>query len=355
MRVCLPRPFLHRALVALLLGFLISACGLTEARWDVYRGLLDADVLADDGEYMEAHAAYLALAPDIQRDDLLRYVRYRLGLMLEKAGRIEEALAAYALAYERPAGLYDHNAGQALFQTAEIYRYHYQDEATAVEIYQAVIRNFPNTFFADDALLELIDFWRERGQSDVLLAFLTSHYLPLQRTEISDNLAYWTGRVLQDDLARPSEAIEVYEILIYQYHPSGLVDDSIWRTALCYRVLGEIDAEYRLLDHFLDSREVSWIMADYESEYYVPALNRMAEIHEDRGELREAIEVYEAFLRMYKLSLRRDDVKYHIMELQLELGDVEGMRRSLEWIREEYPRSRFIARGEALLETAGAR
>lgn len=344
----LPRSIIRSAF-ALFAALWLGACGMTEARWQLHRDLLDADRLADDGAFDAAFDAYMDLAPRVDRDDLLLYVRYRLGLMLEKQGRYEEALEAYAAAYTRPYNLYDHTAGQALFRTAEIYRNALGDEATAVELYQTVIRTFPNTFFADDALYELIDYWRRRGESRTLYAFLTTHYLALQRTEIADNLAYWTGRVLQDDLESPAEAIRVYEILILNFHPSGLVDDSVWRTALCYRTLGEIDAEYRLLSAFLDVREVSWIMADYESEYYVPSLNRMAEIHEERGELREAIAVYERFVQMYKLSLRRDDVQFHVMELQAELGDVEGMRESLAWIEREYPRSRYIARGASLL------
>lgn len=325
---------------------------MTESRWNLHRDLLAADRLADQREYAAAAAAYRALAPAVDRDELLTYVRYRLALMLELEGRHDEALEAYAVIYRAPQSLYDHTAGQALFRTAEILRSAYGDEDEALRVYRSVVETFPNTFFADDALFELIDAARARGESQQLYAWLTQVYPALRGSEIADNLAYWTARLLQDDLGRPEEALEVYRVLLLEFHPSGLMDDSLWRSALCYRTLDRIDEEYWLLKAFVDAREVSWIMADYESEYYRPALYRMAEIHEDRDELSEAIAVYRRFQRMYPLSLRRDDVQFHVMELQMELGDVAGMEESLAWLRREYPDSRFVRRGEELLAAA---
>jgi tetratricopeptide (TPR) repeat protein len=341
-----------RLIAALALAWMLGACGMTAPRWSFYRALLEVDVLADDGHYAEARQGYRALASKSDRLDLLSYVRFREAYMYELEGRYEEALAAYGRIYTAPQGLYDHEAGQALYRTAVVLRDAYGDEEEATRTLQAVVETFPNTFYADDALMDLIDQWRARGESRRIYAFLTSRYVPLQRTEIADNLAYWTGRVLQDDLSDPESAIRVYEILILNFHPSSLVDDSVWRTALAYRTLGRVDEEVRLLRAFLDAREVSWIMADYESEYYKPSLERLAEVHEERGELSQAIGVWERFQKMYPLSLRRDDVQYHIMELQLERGDIEGMRESLAWLEREYPESRYIRRGVALIESA---
>jgi hypothetical protein len=181
---------------------------------------------------------------------------------------------------------------------------------------------------------------------------MTDRYVALQRTEIADNLVYWSARLLQDDLGECAAALELYRVLIVNFHPSGFVDDSVWRSGLCHRSLGDTDTEYGLLSAFVDAREVSWIMADYESVYYKPSLFRMAEIHEERGELHLAIGVLERFQRMYPLSLQRDDTQYHVMELQMELGDLDGMRASLAWIEFEYPDSRFIRRGSELLAEA---
>ena len=336
----------------LCLGPSSLGCGMSSHRWQFHRDLLDADRLADDGEYDRAQAAYYALAGSSERDDLLLYIRYRIALMDEMQGDLDAALAGYRHVYETPYSLYDDYAGKALFRSAEIVRDHHDDPTTAVELFEALIETFPNTYSADDALFELIDYWRERGQSEELLSFMTDRYVALQQTEIADNLVYWSARLLQDDLGDCAAALELYRVLIVNFHPSGFVDDSVWRSGLCHRSMGNTDAEYGLLSAFVDAREVSWIMADYESVYYKPSLFRMAEIHEERGELRAAISVLERFQRMYPLSLQRDDTQYHVMELQMELGDLEGMRRSLAWIEREYPDSRFVRRGTELLAEA---
>ena len=330
-------------------------CGTTPERWDFYRALLDADVLADDGEYAEARTAYEALAPASDRDDLLLYIRFRIALMDELAGDFDAAITGYREIWESPYSLYDHTAGQSLFRTAELVRDEFGDEAGAVELFETLIETFPNTHSADDALFELIAYWRGRGESRRLVDYMTSRYVALQRTEVADNFVYWSARLLQDDLGDCEAALALYEIVIVNFHPSGLADDSVWRSGLCHRTRGDLDAEYRLLSAFVDAREVSWIMADYESEYYKPSLFRMAEIHEDRGELAESIRVLERFQRMYTLSLERDDTQYRIMELQLRLDDIAGMEQSLRWLEREYPESRFIARGEALIAEARAR
>lgn len=341
-------------LTLLALGSSLVGCGMSSHRWQFHRDLLDADRLADDGEYERAQQEYLSLASEAERDDLLLYIRFRLALMEEMQGNLDAALEGYRHVYETPYSLYDDYAGKALFRTAEIVRDSHGDPEAAVELFEALIETFPNTYSADDALFELIDYWRERGQSRELLSFMTGRYVALQQTEIADNLVYWSARLLQDDIGDCAAALELYEVLIVNFHPSGFVDDSVWRSGLCHRTMGETDLEYGLLSAFVDAREVSWIMADYESVYYKPSLFRMAEIHEERDELREAIAVLHRFQGMYPLSLQRDDTQYHVMELQMELGDLAGMRRSLAWIEREYPDSRFIRRGAELLAEAEA-
>lgn len=342
---------LRRLVVAVVL---VSAwgCGVPRTTWDFNRALLDVDALADDGAFMEAREGYLALAPLAEREDLLRYVRFRAAYMLERAGDLRGALRGYEAIYGSPSGLYDHEAGQALYRTALILRDELGEGEESARVLEAVIRTFPNSNAADDALFALLDYRRERGEVGELLAFLSGVYAGLRYTEIADALVYWTGRLLQDERGDCVAASEVYALLITRFHPSGYADDALWRTGVCHREAGRLDEEYGLLKAFVDTREVSWFMADYESEYYRPALFRMAEIHEERGEYVEAIAVYERFQRMYPLSLLRDDTQYTIMELQRRIGDEAGLRRSLAWLESEYPESRFVERGRSLLTEA---
>ena len=163
--------------------------------------------------------------------------------------------------------------------------------------------------------------------------------------EYFELVAIVAGMVLLLLIAPP-----LYRIVITRFHRSGLVDDSIWRTSLCLRRNDRIDDEYALLLDFIDGREVSWVMADYDSEYYGDTIRRLAEIHEQREQIAEAIEMWRRFQETFPLSLRVDDVQFHIMELQAQLGDTDGMFKSLRWLERNYPDSRFIARGRDLLQ-----
>lgn len=340
------------AIAAVLSWFAVTGagCGVPYDDWAFHRALLDADRLADDRRNMEAAEAYWDLAFDARRDDLLRYIRFRIALMYEREGRFDEALALYALIYRQPASLYDDYAANALLRTGYILRDELGRTGEGLDVIAAVIRTFPDTMYADDALTDLLRYWRDRERPDLMLAFLGDVYPPLFETEIADNLVYWSARLLDEDYDDCDEAMPLYRIVITRFHRSGLVDDSIWRTALCLRRNDRIDEEYALLLDFIDGREVSWVMADYDSEYYGDTIRRLAEIHEQREQIAEAIEMWRRFQETFPLSLRVDDVQFHIMELQAQLGDTDGMFKSLRWLERNYPDSRFIARGRDLLQ-----
>lgn len=351
-----------------LVTVLWMGCGVPQSRWSFHRALLDADRLADDGHYTEAREAYAVLASEAERDDLARYVRFRLARMLEAEGRTAEALAAYQAMFTRPQSLFDHEAAKAMWRTALIHRDVFGDvyawEAWSVR----VVETFPNTIPADDALLALLRHWRASGTPATFVAFAAERYEALANTEIADNLVYWSGRVLQEDIGDTEGALALYAVIRFRFHRSGFWDDAVWRSILAYQSLHAADPSYRdeigrswqdielrALANFIEAREVSWVMADYESAHYIPTLYRMAEIHEERGELAAAIATYRRFQTMYPLSLRVDDVQFQIMELQAELGDLDGMQASLVWLQETYPESKYIDDAQALIGTMEGR
>lgn len=362
------RSALRRALVALIVGAGLAACGFPQDHWQFHRDLLDADRLADDGEYIEARRAYDALAPRSHRDDLTRYIRVRSAYMLEREGRYEEALAAYEAIYTRPVSLVDSEAARAMRRAAIVYRDGLDDEVAWREVSEALVRTFPNTIPVDDAVVDLARYWVERGQPEGFVSWVAEVYPGLAYSSVADNLVYRAARVLHEAADDPAASLALYEVIRFRFHRSGFWDDAIWNTAVAYRQLSERDPayrdelgrsyrdiEYHTLLQFIDAREVSWIMGDYDSVHYSPTLFRLAEMHEEDGDFPGAIEMWRRFQRTYPLSLRVDDVQFHIMELQAELGDVEGMRRSLRWLEREYPLSRFIAAGAALIaERTGA-
>lgn len=285
----------------------------------------------------------------------LQYLQYRAAYMLEKMGRDTEALAAYERMYTRPVHPNDDYAGRALYRTGRIYKEHLDQPDVALDVWRATVLAFPDTNFADDALLELTRHYRRTGDFDGLMDEYSALFDQLRDREIADNLVYDTARVLHDDVGRCADAMPLYDLLETHFVRSSLVDDAIWRKSTCYRERGMTDQEYKVLSDFVKGREKAVIFADYDYAYYNPALRRIAEIHEERGELREAIYAYRTFQKVFRLSLDNDDVQYKIIQLYDEMGDVAAMRRYTAEMKKLWPESRYIPRAEALVRDAEAR
>lgn len=339
--------------VIAVLGVMFAACALSQSQWQFQRDLLAVDRMADYGEYQDAYDAYGELAERAPANVDLHYLRYRRAYMLEQMERWQEALDSYEEIYRNPTHPYDDYAARSLYRSANIVGEELGDPQLGRELLIATIRTFPNTNFADDALYDLHRELREREAWGELVALVSGLYPELKTTEIADNLVYIAATTLQDELEDYEAARELYDILITRFQRSSLVDDAIWRTAESYRQQGDIDTEYRLLTEFIEGRELSIILADYDYSYYNPAYMRLAEIHEDRGELREAIGMYRRFQTTFPLSLEADDIQFHIIELYQELGEVEKMEEFARELAEEWPESRWIDDAEELIREAG--
>lgn len=338
-------------LVALTL--LLGGCAYQQRDWTFDRDLLAADALTDAGQYEQARQAYEGLAWRSERQDLLAYIRYRLAYLFELQGDASAALAAYERVWRDPVDVYDDRAAQALYRTGRVQRDMLGDEEAALASWAMLIRMYPNTNFAEDGLYELLRHARRTDAIVDLLPWLQAVSGELSRSEIGDNLYFEWARILDDDLDRCEEAMPMWEGIMTTYTRGGLWDDSIWRTGECHRQAGRIDAEYEVLLSFIDGREVSFVAADYDSEYYGDAIDRLATIHEEREQWVPAIEMWERYLRIFPLSLRADDLNWHIMELSARIGDSERVQRSVDRLRQDYPESRWLDDAEALCAQRG--
>ena len=326
---------------------------MARSQFDFTRGLVNADRLADDGAFDRAADAYDALAWQADRVDLLRYVQFRRALMDEHRGRLAEARAAYLRIAASPTSVYDDDAGEALYRMALIAREKEKDEVEAARWFERMLMSYPNTSFAPDAFDEMVE--RLRGQGDHAAALLMAEgiYTRLRDTEVADDALYRIARIADEDLDDPEQALGRYLELTLRFPRSSFTDDAAWRAAACYGRLGNTDMEYRTLEAMLDEREVSWIMADYESRYYVPALLRMAVIREQQGRLLDAVAVLHRFRDTYDLSLKRDDTGFDIVRLLLAAGQRDEAAAMVTELRETFPDSRFTRRAQALLTGEG--
>ena len=347
---------IFRSLLCLLLALVVtSGCGVTYSQWSFQRELLATDAMADRGEHEKAREGYLELAHKASAQVDLQYLQYRAALMLEQMGRAQEALAEYERMYTRPTNPYDDYAGRALYRTGVVYKTLLDDEATAREVWASAVLAAPDSMFAEDALVELRRHALRSGTELEFIEWMAKKYVQVQDREIADNFVYETSKILHDELGRCDEAMNLYATLIFNFTRSSFVDDAIWRSALCHREMGRIDDEYRVLNDFVTAREHSVLVGDYNYAQYNPAHRRLAQIHEERGELREAIRQWRRFQRVFTLSLDADDVQYHIITLYEELGEVDQMRRYARELEKNWPESRYVSRAWERVEAAEAR
>jgi|GEM_PF-5863180 len=342
-------------LCSLLVVSAAAACGTPYSAWSYHEGRRAADRLADDERYDDAIAAYTELSKKAETQQDLQYLQYRTALMLERKGDADAALRAYEQIYSRPIYPYDQVGARAMYRAGRVYRDLLNDDDTAFEVWKATIRAYPDTFHAEDALSEIRNRMNDEGRQAEYIDLVTTLFLELQYTELADNLAYEAAKMLDDHFDRCEEAIELYDLLQTNFPRSGLVDDAIWRTGLCYRHHGDIDAEAKLLEKFVGGRELSIIIGDYDYAWYNPAFKRLAEIEEERGNLLAAIKAYRRFQETFPLSLDNDDMSYKIIQLYDELGNVKQMRRYLDEMKKFWPESRYIPRAEEMVRRAEER
>lgn len=344
---------MRRLLLSFLLPLLLGGCGMARSQFDFTRGLVNADRLADDGAFDRASDAYDALAWQADRVDLLRYVQFRRALMDEHRGRLAEARSAYLRIAASPTSVYDDDAGEALYRMALIAREREKDEVEAARWFERMLLSYPNTSFAPDAFDALVERLRGQGEHAAALRYAESVYARLRDTEVADDALYRIARISDEDLNDPEQALGRYLELTRRFPRSSFTDDAAWRAAACYGRLGNTEMEYRTLEAMLDEREVSWIMANYESRYYGPSLFRMAAIREQQGRLLDAVAVLHRFRDTYDLSLKRDDTGFDIVRLLLAAGQRDQAEAMVTELRDTFPDSRFTRKAQALLTGEG--
>lgn len=338
---------LSRVIVSLLVIIATCACGVTRDEWSYLRDVRSADRLADEREFNAAYLQYLSLAPAATADVDLRYLRFRTALMLEKMERYDEAIVAYRAIWTTPSSVYDDYPARALMRTAGIVQDVYDDRVEAESMYWGVVRAFPDSNSADDALFRLRKFYSDNPAG--FIDRIKEIYPDLINTEIADNLLWETAIRLDEEFDDCAAAMDVYHVLAVRFHRSGFVDNAIWNTGACLRRLDRVDDEYELLVDFVGSRELSILIGDYNYRFYHPAYMRLAEIQEERGNLREALDWYDKFQDIFVFALDWDDVQLTIVKHLLALGEREEAEKRLEELKKEWPESFKIERIKNLI------
>ena len=184
-------------------------CAYPSHRWGYDRQLLAADRMADHGDYEGARAAYEALAWETVREDDLRYVRFRLAYLYELQGEFAQAIEAYSAIAADPGDTVDQYPAQALYRLGRIQHDELGEIASAFDTWDRTILTFPNADFSEDAMTAILRIWRREANRDALLGWLSERASQLARTEIGDNLLYWTARTLVEEFSDYETALRL--------------------------------------------------------------------------------------------------------------------------------------------------
>ena len=336
--------------VAMLLAW---GCGVPRAHWEFERQLLAVDRMADHGEHEDAARLYEVLAGRSHREDLVRYATFRAAEMRWRAGHCAEAFERFGIIARRRQHAYDEEAGRAQLRRAQIAASCLHDEVTARRELEQTLFVYPRTLAAQEALRMLESGVGTREEAAALLGWLSEHYPLVRDSELAAPWLYLSARLLEEELGELSMALVLYDTIAGRMTRTGLNDDAIWRAIAILRQQGERDEERRRLWRFVRHREVTWFMANYDSAYYVPAYQRLAEMAEEEEDWAEALAVYHELLARFPFLLRGPHTRYHMMGLYERLGNLPGMVRMAREIEENHPDSRFVGRARARLDSAG--
>ncbi len=294
---------------------------------------------------------------------------------LERAGRREEAIAAYreaqracdpercGEAYRGEASLvedtgdaaraaalweamprrlpWDKETSATGLKNAAMLYLSLHEDARAYDLLWRVIATYPDEAAADDALRIVVADGRRRNPAQLVDA-LDRLYQGLARTGLGDNLLWAQAVVLHEDLADDARALGTLDRLVTIYPTSPTLDEALWLAAQIARGLGDAAGAVHRLRLLLGTREPPNRLGAYISPYVPKSQMTIGIIlRDDLGRPADAIPELRRVLRDFPESIYLDDSLYEIAVAYDRLGDAAGVCRTLVELATKYPESKY--------------
>jgi tetratricopeptide (TPR) repeat protein len=332
---------MKRRAVVLTLAFAAAIAACAPNRGDAYtRSIAEARRASHAGRFEEAAARYAEAArtAKIPRDGV--FARYQAALALARAGDTARASAELrAIASADPPSEY---AAPAAFKAAQLALPH--DEARAYAELEAMALRFPESGVARVALERVFRRDDEIGGPAQALAHAERVAPKVEGTSLAQIVLYARAKRLAE-LERHEEALAAFlEIARRWPYPFGVhFDDALYRASEMDEKLGRPRKAVDHLERLLRYRETADLMGSYERPRYVPAILRIADLHEralgDRARARDALH---RLYRDFKFSTLRDDALWREAELWTKDGDSKAACARLSTLARDFPDSRYV-------------
>jgi len=305
------------------------------------------------GEHVAAALHYERAAALARKPRDAEEARYRAAESYARAGDTGHAAALYTtLAAQGPDA---ERRARADFALADLLIKTGRVEEGQARL-AAAIRRQPGSGLARRALSRHLDYLRDRGGSEQVLAYLEAESPALAKSELAETLAYRRAREL-DESGKTAEARDAYLACATAFaYPGGAYwDDALFRAAEKELALGAPQSALQHLERMLAEQESAVITGSYERGRYAEAQLKVAEIYRDQlgDPLRARRELRKVWERHGKSQLV-DDALFQEALLARRAGDDSGTCAPLTIIVQQLPSSRYAACAHLLCSSLAA-
>lgn len=286
--------------------------------------------------------------PDASRLEREDCARALLGEaeVLERAGRTDEAITAYAAIPERT-GSSPPPSSQALWRAGRL-AYDADRVPEAAGYLWRIITEFPDEAFAGDAVAFVVTRTRS-VDTKTLWSRLSTLYPSLDHTAVADNLLWALADLAEHELADPEAARELYDRIPRDHPESGLRDDARWHAARISRASGDPAGAAERLRALLATREVSLGAGSYFSVWLDDAQLELGRVlRDDLKDLPGAASAFAELPEDYPRSILVDDALDELATTELARGNPAGACKASARLLKKDPESRFASRAKEL-------
>lgn len=147
-------------------------------------------------------------------------------------------------------------------------------------------------------------------------------------------------------------AMSLLTYLTENYPRSALWDNAMYGQANILHTFGRYSDEIATLRRILLEREPSYILGNYETQFYHRCSWRIAQLYaEFLNNPAAAIHELEYFVREFQYSKRFDDALFMLAVLQRKIGHINDSNHTLNKLLTARPNSRLVERARLVLQT----
>jgi tetratricopeptide (TPR) repeat protein len=266
--------------------------------------------------------------------------------VLERTGRTDEAIAAYAAIPDRTGGS-PPPSSQGLWRAGRL-AYDADRVPEAAGYLWRLVTEYPDEAFAADAVAFVV--MRTRSvDTRTLWGRLSELYPRLDHTAVADNLLWALADLAEHELADPTAARELYDRIPRDHPASGLRDDARWHAARISREQNDPAGAAERLRALLATREVALGTGSYFSVWLDDAQLELGRVlRDDLGDLAGASSAFAELPEDYPRSILVDDALDELATTELARGNAAGACRAAKRLLKHDPESRFAGRAKEL-------